>query len=307
MTAKLCYRGAVNTWECDEMGHMNVRFYLGKALQGVAQVGAWLDLGPRTLRDRGEALVPRQIHIRYLKELHAGADLSIEAGVVEASEREVTLYQEILPMASDGISATLTSRFDLMGPDRSKALAVPDFARVASLAHEVVVPAHAAPRSFQLDAPIPLDHAETALERGHLPVSLGTVKRGQVDEQGYLSPEEYLGFISDGIGNLFALMTRDETGIFERTEEIGGAALEYRFDYFDWPRVGDLVRVLSAPVAVADKTYKLRHFIHDPESGALYAKAESVHCSFDLVNRKAISIPDRLRAGLTRHLAVEEA
>ena len=29
------WRGGVNTWECDEMGHMNVRFYLAKAMEGL--------------------------------------------------------------------------------------------------------------------------------------------------------------------------------------------------------------------------------------------------------------------------------
>ena len=39
-----CYRGCTNVWECDEMGHMNVRFYLGKAHQGLQQFGAFIGL-----------------------------------------------------------------------------------------------------------------------------------------------------------------------------------------------------------------------------------------------------------------------
>ena len=30
------YRGSINTWECDEMGHMNVRFYVAKMMEGLA-------------------------------------------------------------------------------------------------------------------------------------------------------------------------------------------------------------------------------------------------------------------------------
>ena len=30
-----CYRGCVNAWECDENDHLNVRFYLSKANQGL--------------------------------------------------------------------------------------------------------------------------------------------------------------------------------------------------------------------------------------------------------------------------------
>ena len=31
------YRGSINTWECDEMGHMNVRFYVAKSMEGLAE------------------------------------------------------------------------------------------------------------------------------------------------------------------------------------------------------------------------------------------------------------------------------
>ena len=29
------WRGGVNTWECDEMGHLNVRFYVARAMEGL--------------------------------------------------------------------------------------------------------------------------------------------------------------------------------------------------------------------------------------------------------------------------------
>ena len=38
------WRGGVNTWECDEMGHMNVRFYVVKAVEGLASLAALVGL-----------------------------------------------------------------------------------------------------------------------------------------------------------------------------------------------------------------------------------------------------------------------
>lgn len=80
MSRRLCYRGAANTWECDEMGHMNVRFYLGKAHQGLVHAGVMIGLGPKALAAMGAELVVDDQHIRFLRELRAGADLSIDAG-----------------------------------------------------------------------------------------------------------------------------------------------------------------------------------------------------------------------------------
>lgn len=285
------------------MGHMNVRFYLGKAQQGLAHVGHWVGLGPEVLRERDEALVIRQQHIRYLRELHAGADLSIEAGIAYVEDRSFSVFQEILPLATSGVSATLTSTLTLEGALRNDAHEIPATSKELMAACKTEVPDYAKPRSFEFDVLIPVEDEAEALVRGHLNVSQATIKRAQVDGQGYLYPDEFIGHISDGIGNLFGMMTKNDDGIFERTEKVGGAALEYRFDYYTYPRVGDLLTVLSAPVELSEKVYKLRHLICNPATGAVYAKAESVHCSFDLELRKAIPVPDRLRRGLEKHLA----
>ena len=36
------WRGCVNTWECDEMGHLNVRFYVARAMEGLVGLAAAL-------------------------------------------------------------------------------------------------------------------------------------------------------------------------------------------------------------------------------------------------------------------------
>ena len=38
------YRGYVSPWDCDEMGHMNVRFYVAKAMEAVAGLAAALGM-----------------------------------------------------------------------------------------------------------------------------------------------------------------------------------------------------------------------------------------------------------------------
>ena len=34
------WKGSANTWDCDEMGHMNVRIYLEKAFEGLGTLAA---------------------------------------------------------------------------------------------------------------------------------------------------------------------------------------------------------------------------------------------------------------------------
>jgi acyl-CoA thioester hydrolase len=55
-----------------------------------------------------------------------------------------------------------------------------------------------------------------------------------------MRPEEFIGRVSDGIP---ALLTNLRSAVGEaagnRVGRIGGAVLEYRLLYIDWPRAGD--------------------------------------------------------------------
>lgn len=303
MTRKLCYRGAVNTWECDEMGHMNVKFYLIKAHQGLVNAGALLGLGPQALEAMGAELVLEEQHIRFLREMHAGADLSIEAGVVEISGNVLTLFQEVLPLAAPHVSATLATRLVLQDRKTGKAIVFSEdvLARAEDMMTDI--PDYGASRTLSSDDPALGKNEQDAIRLGHLPVSIAVVRSDQVDKGGYLYPDQYIGHISDGIGMLFGLMTKGlESEIYERSETTGGAALEYRFQFLKRPRLGDTLKVLSAPRQIMEKVYALNHVIVDGETGEPFARANSVHIAFDLTTRKSVPVPDLLRRGLEAHL-----
>lgn len=286
------------------MGHMNVRFYLGKAHQGLQQFGAFIGLGPRVLEEMGAELVIEEQHIRYIRELHAGADLSIEAGIVETSATGFLAYQEVLPLAASHVSASMISRVTLRDVASGKPVEMPKPILDAVSSFQTEIPDYAQPRSLKLGSVIPGNSADEALANHHIEVSVGAVRSSQVDRHGYLYTDEFMGFISDGIGNLFGLLTRDlDEAMYERSEDVGGAALEYRFEYLRRPRTGALVRILSAPVKVEEKIYMLRHIMVDGETGEPLARANSVHCAFNLKTRKSIPVPDLLRRGLETHLA----
>jgi len=76
------WRGGVNTWECDEMGHMNVRFYVARAMEGLVGLAAALGLPHAFAAHAGATLLVREQHIRFLREARAGAALHMTGGVV---------------------------------------------------------------------------------------------------------------------------------------------------------------------------------------------------------------------------------
>ncbi|HYD73663.1 MAG TPA: thioesterase, partial [Candidatus Binatia bacterium] len=64
------YQGSVNSWECDDGGHLNVRFHFERAMIGLAHFARALEM-PRAAA--GATLAPLEAHIRFLKEARPGA------------------------------------------------------------------------------------------------------------------------------------------------------------------------------------------------------------------------------------------
>lgn len=54
------WRGNANAWECDELGHMNVRFYLAKAMEALGNLADKAGLNGVYLQDATATLIPRR-------------------------------------------------------------------------------------------------------------------------------------------------------------------------------------------------------------------------------------------------------
>src|SRR5258708_24840448 len=99
-------RGSVNTWECDQMGHMNVRFYVSRAMEGLTGVAAALGLAGAFRAHAQATLVVKDHHIRFLREARAGAPLIMPAGVIPMDECEVRLLQLLIHAESGELAAS---------------------------------------------------------------------------------------------------------------------------------------------------------------------------------------------------------
>jgi acyl-CoA thioester hydrolase len=90
------WRGGVNTWECDEMGHLNVRFYVARAIEGVAGLASRLGMTSAFCAAADTTLALRDQHIRFLREARPGAILHMRGGVVDMGECDARLLLVLL-------------------------------------------------------------------------------------------------------------------------------------------------------------------------------------------------------------------
>lgn len=282
------WRGGVASWECDQMGHLNVGFYVAKSMEALAGLGAELGM-PAVFAATAEAtLVVREQHIRFIKEARPGAPLTVTGGVVEMGESDARLMLLMRHQNGD-LAASFQTKVAHATARDGVAFPWPDRIRARAEALAVEVPAAAAPRSIDLGPLTPQASLARADALGLIRTGLGVVDARDCDAFGRMRTEMFMHRLSDGIPHFFA---GQRPGAIDTDRRVGGAALEYRLMHHAWPRAGDRVALRSGSGPGDKRFRRLVHWLLDPVSGRPWASAEGVAVSFDLDTRKVITLSD---------------
>ncbi|HQR90548.1 MAG TPA: thioesterase family protein, partial [Caulobacter sp.] len=134
------WRGGVNTWDCDEMGHMNVRHYIVRAMEGLAGLAAELGLPHAFTPYANATLLVKEHHVRFLREAHAGATLHMLGGVIEISDTEARLLQLLVHSATGELAATFQTTVVHATPREGEVFPWPKATRERARAMMVEVP-----------------------------------------------------------------------------------------------------------------------------------------------------------------------
>jgi acyl-CoA thioester hydrolase len=291
------WSGGVNTWECDEMGHMNVRFWGAKANEALGGLAAQLGMPRAFAADAGATLVVREQHIRFLREAKAGGSLTATGGVVEMGETDARLLVVMRHLSGEP-AATFQMVVAHVTADDLRPFPWPERIRARAEALAVEIPPFAAARSIDL-SPVPAPTASLARAKalGLKRIGLGTIQAVELDAFGRMRGEMFIGRVSDGVARLFGETRPGPAPVEgEAPRRIGGAVLEYRLLHLDWPRAGDQVEFLSGFGDCDARTRRAFHWMVDPVSGKAWGSAEAVVISFDLDTRKVVDITPEAQA-----------
>ena len=296
------WRGCVNTWECDEMGHMNVRFYVAKAMEGLVGLAAALGMPQAFSSHANATLLVREQHIRFLREARPGAPLFMRGAVLEMGESEARLLLVLYHTVSGEPAASFqTVVAHVAASDETRAFPWPR--RTVALARDLTIetPPYAAARSVGLE-PFTSQASVARAETLKLTtISAGAFAGQDCDVFGRMRTEQFIGRISDGIGTLAA---QSRSMIAETAEgrpaRVGGAVLEYRLVNLAWPRAGDRFVVRSGMAGFEERTQRLVHWMLDPNTGRPWGVSEAVAVTLDLDARKIVPISPAARERLAQ-------
>jgi acyl-CoA thioester hydrolase len=289
------WKGSCNQWDCDEMGHMNVRVYVEKQLEGMVAFAHHLGM-PEAFRTNAPATVlPIDQHIRFVREVLPGKPLSMRGCVLEIGDSDAVIYQELRHL--DGsLSAAFRTRIIHLDTAEGERFPWTRRTRARMEATKGTTPEEALPRSFDPDsagwpvAEITISKAETI---GAPRVGIGAVQPGHCGVHGWMEPSWFIGRLSDAVPNLL-YDWRSRVGQKTKGTPLGAAVLEYRLRYHRMPRAGDLFVVHSSFGGVLGKTHSLVHWVMDPETGGPWATSQVVAITLDLEARKAVAAPPEM-------------
>jgi acyl-CoA thioester hydrolase len=283
------WRNSVAAWECDGMGHLNVGFYVRNVMEALAGFADELGMPGAFGAAADSTLIVRDQHIRFLREAHVGAPLSMTAGVLAMDETTARLLC-LMRHASGDFAASFQTVVTHATSREGRAFPWPDRVRARAEAFAVEVPEKAAPRSIGLEPIATRASLARADELGLLQTGLGVVMPADCDAFGRLRTEGFMARFSDGMPHLFAASGRMGQG--ERERRVGGAALEYRVVHHAWPRAGDRIALRSGFGGGDNRFQRLFHWMLDPVSGRPWASAMAISVALDLEARKIITLSD---------------
>lgn len=99
------YRGSVYPWQCDQMGHMNVMYYVGKFDEATWNLLAVIGMTASYMRESNAGAAGVQQNISYKRELFPGDVVEIRSRVVSIAERKIVFVHEMRDTERDEVCA----------------------------------------------------------------------------------------------------------------------------------------------------------------------------------------------------------
>src|ERR1700722_17322518 len=99
-------RGAVYPWECAQIGHMNIMWYVGKFDEANWNLFARIGLTPTYLRESGRGMAGVQQNITYRRELFAGDIVEVKSVLLEIGDKTIRFMHEMRNAETGEIAAT---------------------------------------------------------------------------------------------------------------------------------------------------------------------------------------------------------
>src|SRR5690606_13907727 len=256
------YRGSVAAWECDQYGHMNIQFYVGRISDAAASIMLAAGFGREAFEKHRLGSVAVNQNIDYVNELHAGDLVRMETGMIEAEGRKIRFHHRLFNAETGALcmkADVLALCFDL---ERRKSVPLPDDIRTGFGKFRVKGDEPAAPAALP-------DVFQGFVASGRSPV-----QPWECDRMGHLNVQFYLSRFAEAEKQL--LLALGYGPARRKSDKVAVRPLRHRIQFKRENHEGAVLTLRSGIRKVAADRLELYHELYEAETGTLSATAEAV-------------------------------
>jgi len=275
------WRGEAVNWECDELGHLNMRHYMTKAQQARQMFIMQLGLVHAFEKGTSSTVRVREFHIRYIREALPGAPLHIKTAITRLGDDDMSLLH-VMYHGDGSKAAIIREQLEHLYLPTHQTFPWPK--RVKNRAKKLTIetPDYAKPRGLTYD-PMTGANLETVQKWGCQTIGRGVFQTWEVGNSDTVCAQHILGRLSGSIRHF-------SDGWPEGFEQgpVTGVLLEIRHRFHQFPSSGDPFVLCSGVMGVTDKIRQLVHHVINPITGKPYGSFIAVNALIDLEKRKLV-------------------
>jgi len=285
---RLTWAGECSAWECDELGHLNMRHYVGKFSQARHFLFIKLGLINAFKASALSTVRVKDLHIKYQGEARPGQPLKIMSAILSAEAQTIRLCH-IMYHADGRIAATQVETVEHIYLRNNQPFDWPKRlfknAQAFSASCPDVPPEPALPRNIDTQEPH-IGQNRKALEAYALaPLGVGVMTAAEMTPAGFAATEAMFGrstatagWFSEGWPELFDAAYMEAQG--------SAAVLEIFAVFHRHPRQGDSYEYRSGVISADSYTRTFLHNFNDAVTGDCLMSSVVNGCLFNLKSRK---------------------
>lgn len=286
MSFTLTWAGECSAWECDELGHLNMRHYVYKTAQARAGLIIRMGLAEAFKQGATSSIRVKDLHIKYQGEARPGDPLKIESALLSLEETTAKLCH-VMYHADGRIAATIVEVIEHIYLRGFRPFSWPSRFKKAAAEFTAELPTPAKPRNIDLNAPQTGMSLSKATGLGLKVLGAGVFGLEETDITGHVTPEAYFGRTTSSIG----WYTDGWPEIHNEDYREGGgmaALLEARAVFHSFPEAGDAYAYVPAFLGANTYTRGILHNLISPITGESYMTTVAMGCLFNTKSRSLV-------------------
>lgn len=285
LSAKLipAYRGSVEAWECDQMKHMNVQFYMTKTSAAFSHFQNALGLSPARIREEKKGMRFKAMRIQYKSEMGSGGLMHGFAGVRLVEDNIITGFIHLFDSNKQILSCMYEFTAHYADLESGDFLPLPkDVQEKAKQFEDDHSDQYKPAPMATITLPArPMDHM--------FETNRSAVDVWECDQFHNMEPRHIIARFSDAASHIMAHVGMTRAMQMERN--LGSAALDYYMEFQGPIKIASSLVLKSALLDRKPKNFIFGHHLIDCDTGKIVNNTTVLGCYFDMTARKSVPLP----------------